>query len=107
RRINYLAMIANISTLLGLLGTIFGLITAFKGVSNADAAVKQEILAQGISVAMMTTAFGLIVAVPCIIGYYILNNRGDRIVGQFDEKALTLFNALSSLKSRIREEVAS
>jgi len=97
-RINYLTMFANISTLLGLLGTIVGLITAFQGVSGADAAMKQEILARGISVAMFTTAFGLIVAIPCLVGFYILNNRGDYIIDQLEEKALGLFNALSSLK---------
>lgn len=98
KRINYLAMIANIATLLGLLGTILGLITAFEGVSGANAAMKQEILARGISVAMLTTAFGLVVAVPSIVGFYLLNNRGDYLIEQFDEKALRLFNVLSSLK---------
>lgn len=97
-RINYFTMFANISTLLGLLGTIVGLITAFQGVSAADAAMKQEILARGISVAMFTTAFGLIVAIPCLIGFYVLNNRGDYIIDQLEEKALGLFNSLSSLK---------
>lgn len=97
-RINLLTMFANISTLLGLLGTILGLITAFQGVGNANAALKQEILASGISVAMLTTAFGLIVAIPCLIGYYVLNNRGEFIIDQFEEKSLSLFNLLSSLK---------
>lgn len=97
-RINYLTMFANISTLLGLLGTIVGLITAFQAVSNATAAVKQELLAHGISVAMFTTAFGLIVAIPCLMGFYLLNNRGDYLIDQFEEKALRLFNILSSLK---------
>ncbi len=97
-RVNYLTMFANISTLLGLLGTIVGLITAFQGVSNANAAMKQEILASGISVAMSTTAFGLIVAIPCLVGYYVLNNRGDYWIEKFEEKALSLLNVLSSLK---------
>ncbi len=97
-RINLLTMFANISTLLGLLGTILGLIGAFQGVSSANAAMKQEILASGISVAMLTTAFGLIVAIPCLVGYYVLNNRGEFIIDQFEEKALSLFNTLSSLK---------
>jgi biopolymer transport protein ExbB/TolQ len=91
-------MFANISTLLGLLGTIMGLITAFQGVGSASAAMKQEILARGISVAMFTTAFGLIVAIPCLVGFYVLNNRGDFLIDQLEEKALRLFNVLSSLK---------
>jgi len=97
-RINLLTMFANISTLLGLLGTIVGLISAFQGVSSATGALKQEILASGISVAMLTTAFGLIVAIPCLIGFYLLNNRGEYIIEQFEEKSLSLFNALSSIK---------
>ena len=97
-RVNYMAMFANIATLLGLLGTILGLVTAFQGVSSADAVMKQEILAKGISVAMLTTAFGLIVAIPCLAGFYVLNNRGDYLIDQFEEKALKLFNVLSSLK---------
>ncbi|MEW5803841.1 MAG: MotA/TolQ/ExbB proton channel family protein [bacterium] len=97
-RINYLALFANISTLLGLLGTIHGLIIAFQGVSSANAAMKQEILANGISTAMQTTAFGLIVAIPCLVAYYILNNRGNYLIDQFEEKAYRLFNVLCSLK---------
>jgi len=97
-RINYLTMFANIATLLGLLGTIFGLVTAFKGVGAASETMRQEILAQGISMAMMTTAFGLIVAIPCIAGYYLLNNRGDFIIDQLEEKALGLYNILTIMK---------
>lgn len=97
-RINYMTLFANISTLLGLLGTILGLIAAFKGVSSANAAMKQEILAKGISVAMLTTAFGLIVAIPCLVGYYLLTNRGDYIINQCEEKSLALYNLLTSMK---------
>ncbi len=97
-RVNYLTLFANISTLLGLLGTILGLITAFQGVSSASEAAKQEILARGISVAMLTTAFGLVVAIPCLAGYYVLNNRGDHLIDKFEEKALGLLNVLTSLK---------
>lgn len=102
-RVNYLTLFANISTLLGLLGTILGLIAAFKGVSSANAAMKQEILAKGISVAMLTTAFGLIVAIPCLVGYYLLNNRGEHIISQFEEKALSLYNLLTSMKREEKE----
>jgi biopolymer transport protein ExbB/TolQ len=97
-RINFLTLFANISTLLGLLGTIMGLITAFKSVSSASEAMKQEILAQGISMAMLTTAAGLVVAIPCLVGFYMLTNRTDFFVDQFEEKALALANTLSMLK---------
>lgn len=99
-RINYLSMFANVATLLGLLGTIIGLITAFSGVSEAVAAEKQQILASGISVAMFTTAFGLIVSIPCLVGFYLLNNRGDYLIDKLDEKALGLFNILSNVKRK-------
>ncbi len=98
QRVNYLSMLANVATLLGLLGTIIGLIAAFAGVSGASAAEKQQILADGISVAMFTTAFGLIVSIPCLVGFYFLNNRGDFIIEKIDEKSLALFNVLASLK---------
>jgi biopolymer transport protein ExbB/TolQ len=98
-KINYLTLFANISTLLGLLGTIMGLITSFKSVSSASDAAKQEILASGISMAMLTTAAGLIVAIPCLVGFYLLNNRGEFLIEQFEQKALGLANMLSNLKS--------
>jgi biopolymer transport protein ExbB len=99
-RINLLTLFANIATLLGLLGTILGLITAFQSVSAADEAMKQEVLASGISMAMLTTAGGLVVAIPCLAGFYLLNNRGDFLVDKIEEKALGLANALASMKQK-------
>ena len=99
-RINLLTLFANIATLLGLLGTIVGLITAFQSVSAADAAIKQEVLASGISMAMLTTAAGLVVSIPCLGGFYLLNNRGDYLVDKIEEKALGLANVLSSMKQK-------
>lgn len=100
RRVNLLTLFANIATLLGLLGTILGLITAFQSVTNADDAVKQEILAKGISMAMLTTAGGLVVAIPCLAGYYLLNNRSEYLIEKIEEKAVGLANALSALKQK-------
>jgi biopolymer transport protein ExbB/TolQ len=60
--------------------------------------MKQEILASGISVAMLTTAFGLLVAIPCLVGFYVINNKGESLIDELEQKALSLFNALSSLK---------
>lgn len=99
-RINLLTLFANIATLLGLLGTILGLITAFQSVSNADEAMKQIVLAKGISMAMLTTAGGLVVAIPCLGGFYLLNNRGDFLVDKIEEKALGLANTLSAMKQK-------
>ncbi len=101
-RINYLSLVANIATLLGLLGTILGLISAFSGVATAAAAEKQEILSAGISVAMFTTAFGLVVAIPSMAGFYLLNNRSDWMVSKLDEKALAVFSVLTARDTSAR-----
>jgi biopolymer transport protein ExbB len=106
-RINLLTLFANIATLLGLLGTIMGLITAFQSVGSADETMKQEILAQGISMAMLTTAGGLIVAIPCLGGFYRLNNRGEYLIDKIEEKALGLANALSAMKQKRLADGAS
>lgn len=95
-RINYLSLFANIATLLGLLGTILGLIAAFSGVADAAAADKQQILSAGISVAMFTTAFGLVVAIPSMAGFYILNNRSDYLIGKIDEIALSIYSTITA-----------
>jgi biopolymer transport protein ExbB/TolQ len=95
---NLFSLFANIATLIGLLGAIHGLITAFEGVAHASDSMKQEILASGISVAMLTTAFGLLVAIPCLIGFYIINNKGESVIDDIEHKSLRLFNLISSIK---------
>ena len=104
KRIGYLATLGNVATLLGLLGTIFGLIQAFEGVSMADPATKQEILARGISIAMLTTAFGLIVAIPCLLFHAFLQNKAILMIEGIEEKAYTLFNKISSLHRDIEKK---
>ncbi|MCL6584352.1 MAG: MotA/TolQ/ExbB proton channel family protein [bacterium] len=94
RRIEYLNMIANIATLMGLLGTIQGLIQAFHAVGHVDAAQKATMLAGGIAMALNTTAFGLIVAIPCMISYSILNSMSERILDDIDHFSLKLVNFL-------------
>ncbi len=84
-RLNYLSLFANIATLLGLMGTIFGLIMSFGSISTAEAAQKATLLATGISVAMNTTAFGLIVAVPCMIAHTMLGNKQAALSTDLDE----------------------
>ncbi|RLB53641.1 MAG: MotA/TolQ/ExbB proton channel family protein [Deltaproteobacteria bacterium] len=96
KRTPYLATLANVATLLGLLGTIFGLIMAFEGVEMASAAKKQEVLARGISLAMNTTAFGLIVAIPTTIAHAVLSARQNSLLDTIEDSAMTLFNHLSA-----------
>ena len=104
KRIGYLATLGNVATLLGLLGTIFGLIQAFEGVSMADPATKQEILARGISIAMLTTAFGLIVAIPCLLFHAFLQNKSMQMIEGLEEKAYTLFNKICALHRDIEKK---
>ncbi len=92
KRINYLSLFANVATLLGLLGTIAGLQVSFSSLGSVDAAQKASMLASGISQAMNTTAFGLIVAVPCMIIYTMLNNKQESIVKDIDESVIKLVN---------------
>jgi len=94
QRLNYLSLFANIATLLGLLGTISGLQTAFSSLAAVEAAQKATMLARGISEAMNTTAFGLIVAVPCMILYTIFTNLRDRRVKDIDEAVVRMLNYL-------------
>ena len=89
--IGFLAMFANVATLLGLLGTITGLIHSFAGIANANPAEKATILSQGISLAMNTTAYGLIVAVPSLVMYAVLQNRASRLTDDLNKAALNLF----------------
>ena len=96
KRTPYLATLANVATLLGLLGTIVGLIMAFEGVEMASAAKKQEVLARGISLAMNTTAFGLIVAIPTTIAHAVLSARQNSLLDTIEDSAMTLFNHLSA-----------
>lgn len=95
KRIGFLAMLANVSTLVGLLGTISGLIHSFAGIANANPAEKAMILSNGISLAMNTTAYGLIVAVPALVMSAVLTNRAGRLTDDLNKAALNLFIKLS------------
>lgn len=90
-RIGYLSMLANVATLLGLLGTIVGLIQAFSSVGNTDAAEKARLLSEGVSTAMTTTAYGLIVAVPALVAFAILQTRANKLSDDLNKAALRMF----------------
>lgn len=92
RRLNLLPTVANLSTLLGLLGTLQGLIKSFTAVSGLDPAQRAQILAKGISVAMNTTAYGLFVAVFVLFMYAILNNRAERLKDMTEYYILKFIN---------------
>ncbi|MBX3022893.1 MAG: MotA/TolQ/ExbB proton channel family protein [Bdellovibrionales bacterium] len=95
RRVGFLSMLGNVATLTGLLGTITGMIKSFAAVSYANPAEKAALLAHGISEAMNCTAFGLVVAIPAILMYSILQNRANRLAEDMNQSALRVFNWLS------------
>jgi biopolymer transport protein ExbB len=104
KRTHYLATFANIATLLGLLGTIIGLIDAFTAVSNANPAEKADLLSASISVAMNTTAFGLIVAIPLLLVHTLLQTKTTEIVDSLEMASVKFLN---SVMERATAESAS
>ncbi len=104
KRTNYLQMISNVSTLVGLLGTIQGLIVAFDSLKMADPSSKAELLASGISTAMNTTAFGLIVAIPCLIAYNLLTNKENSIIQNYERTANEIIHILAH-DLKVKKEV--
>ena len=94
RRLQYLPMLANVATLLGLIGTIFGLREAFAAVENASAAERSAELAAGIAIALNATGFGLLVAVPLSVAHAYLVSQSETIIEQVDEFSVRLINAL-------------
>ena len=94
RRTNYLSVLANIATLLGLLGTIIGLIAAFTAVAEADPTEKATLLSQSISVAMNTTAFGLMAAIPLLLFHSVLQNKTVAIVDSIEMAGLKFLNVM-------------
>lgn len=95
-RTHYLATFANIATLLGLLGTIIGLIQAFTAVAGADPAEKADLLSASISVAMNTTAFGLIVAIPLILMHSYLVTKTSRLIDNIEMAAVKCLNLITN-----------
>jgi biopolymer transport protein ExbB/TolQ len=98
KRTPYLATMANVATLLGLLGTIIGLIAAFTAVANADPAEKATLLSQSISVAMNTTAFGLMTAIPLLIIHALLQTKTNEIIDSFEMAGVKVLNAIFDRK---------
>ena len=100
KRTPYVALASNIATLLGLLGTIMGLIQAFTAVSNANPAEKADLLSASISVAMNTTAFGLIVAIPLLITHTVLTAKTGAIVDSLEMASVKVLNVISAKAKR-------
>jgi biopolymer transport protein ExbB len=101
KRTPYVALASSIATLLGLLGTIMGLIQAFTAVANANPAEKADLLSASISVAMNTTAFGLMVAIPLLIIHAILTSKTGDIVDSLEMATVKALNVFSRRAKRV------
>jgi biopolymer transport protein ExbB len=100
KRTPYVALASSIATLLGLLGTIMGLIQAFTAVANANPAEKADLLSASISVAMNTTAFGLMVAIPLLVCHAILTSKTGDIVDSLEMASVKALNAITRRAKR-------
>ena len=100
KRTPYVALLSNISTLLGLLGTIMGLIAAFTAVANANPAEKADLLSASISVAMNTTAFGLMCAIPLLLLHAKLMSTTGQIVDSLEMASVKALNNISNFAKR-------
>ena len=100
KRTPYIALLSNIATLLGLLGTIMGLIAAFTAVANANPAEKADLLSASISVAMNTTAFGLMAAIPMLLLHAKLTSATGEIVDSLEMASVKTLNAIAISSKR-------
>ncbi|MDH3996693.1 MAG: MotA/TolQ/ExbB proton channel family protein [Desulfobulbaceae bacterium] len=100
KRTPYVALLSNIATLLGLLGTIMGLIEAFTAVANANPAEKADLLSASISVAMNTTAFGLMSAIPLLLLHSKLTSTTGQIVDSLEMASVKALNTISDFNRR-------
>lgn len=100
-RTPYLALLANLAMLSGLLGTVVGLIIAFGAVANADAASKATMLAKGISEAMNCTAFGLIGALVALIGFAVLNGKTQSLIDDINGATVQVMNLVVNNRSKV------
>ncbi|MCG6973833.1 MAG: MotA/TolQ/ExbB proton channel family protein [Desulfobacterales bacterium] len=100
KRTPYVALLSNIATLLGLLGTIMGLIEAFTAVANANPAEKADLLSASISVAMNTTAFGLMSAIPLLLFHAKLTSTTGHIVDSLEMASVKALNTISNFTKR-------
>lgn len=93
-RVEFLAMLGNVGTLLGLLGTIVGMIRSFASLASADQITKAAMLAAGVSEAMHATAYGLVMAIPALVMYSVLQNRINKLSDDMTQAALRIYNLI-------------
>ena len=107
KRTSYVALFSNMATLLGLLGTIMGLIEAFTAVANANPAEKADLLSASISVAMNTTAFGLMSAIPLLLFHAKLTSTTGHIVDNLEMASVKALNSITDFAKRQFEKIGA
>lgn len=107
RRTHYLAALANIGMLMGLFGTVLGLIRAFAAVAQANPAEKASLLSASISVAMNNTALGLLVAITLLLSHLYLETKTTNIVDSLEVASVKFLNALTERQQRAAEPPAA
>lgn len=95
KRTHYLATFANLATLLGLLGTVMGLISAFGAVATVNPAEKANLLSASISVAMNCTAFGLMTAVPLLVIHSVIQTKATELVDSLEMASVKFLNSIT------------
>jgi len=96
KRLSVITAVANLSTLLGLLGTVIGMLDAFKAVANAPADQRAQALAKGIGIAMNTTGYGLMVAIPLLALHAFISNLAKKINDEVDLYSVKIENLLAA-----------
>lgn len=107
KRTGFLATIANVATLLGLFGTIAGLIHSFEAVGHADPQQKSALLAAGISTAMNATMLGLAIAIPCMVAFSFLMNRSNRLISEVEQSAVQTLDILKQRYFAVEEWITN
>jgi biopolymer transport protein ExbB/TolQ len=107
KRVGFLAVIGNAAVLMGLLGTIFGLIRSFGAVAEADASSKATELAAGISEAMYNTAFGLAVAIASSLAYAIFQAKSQQLVDDINETTVSVLNLITNNRDKFTDDKAA
>ena len=96
KRTHWLGLLANLCTLVGLLGTIFGLQEAFAALESADPSQKSKLLARGITLALNATALGLMSAMVCMAAFTWLGSKSNQLLEQIDETVLRMVNFMNA-----------
>lgn len=104
KRTGYLSMFGNVAVLMGLLGTIAGLIRSFGGVARADIAERATELARGISEALNCTLFGLIVAIVSLIAYSVLQGKSQRLLDDINEASVSVLNFITANRPKFTQK---